>query len=255
MAKRAAEPGPICSASRGLPLLANRRRFALRRKPSVIRKIELDDLMIVIANHKLILTTKGAREHVTFHFGPASQVADIHRTTTAADGTIQHVRLWAVRHESLVSAWPAMSVALVTALKNCARPLSIAQMHRGRVAAVVGLVAREQDIWNITTVRRGRLTFQPEKIAENAWAPSYLEELFSLGEDELFTILRCKDRRKPRIIGVGFALKRRGGHRRLMWIAERSIKNVVRDFGRSLAMLGSAEFGVDLHRSVVPRPS
>jgi hypothetical protein len=217
-----------------------------------VRKIDLDRAILAIARNKLVFTAKGSREHLTVHLGPHSGIFDVHRTTTSSDGSVSRVRLYAIPQTNVAGLCQDLAVPLWNILANGLQALSLDWMQRARVGAVVGLPPLQADVRTATTVRRGRLAVDPKLLLAQVWVPEYLDELFDVDQERLFTLFCCRNPRRPRKIGTGFGYKDRAGRRRLVWLSERHVVDAIRRFDKLLRPAAAKHGTFGLAESAVP---
>jgi hypothetical protein len=183
--------------------------------------------VFVFANNKLVVSSKGAREHITVHFGPASQTLDIHKTSATTGGSAARVTLFAISHANLLAMMQEIAPPLMETLRGVARPLHPAQMVKEQMGAIVGLLPTGDNLAAVTKIHRRKLSVDTAKLAAQSWAPEFLDELYDLGEGEIFTVFTCKFPRKVRKIGFGFPVSYRTGHRRLVWIPDKRVVDAI----------------------------
>ncbi len=210
--------------------------------PCGAKGFDLGEVDLIFANDKFVVTSKAAPHHLTLHFGPDSQVLDIHKTQTAADGSKSHTKLFTISHKDLTSMLQEIAMPAVRALLGVIRPLRPGWMAKKRVGAIVGLIPAESDLPAITKVRRQKLVFDPDKITAQVRAPEFLEELYDLSDGQTFTLFECKNPGRPRRIGFGFKFTDPTGRRRLFWIRERQAVEAFKRIG-ALIETAAAKYG------------
>lgn len=210
--------------------------------PENANGVDLGEGVLVFANNKLVMTSKAAPEHITVHFGPASQTLDIHKTRVTADGSKTHATLYSISHRNLLAMMQELALPLMGILRGVVRPLHPAQMVMEKMGAIVGLLPTGADMAGVTKMHNRKLSVDAGKLAAQAWAPEFLDELYDLREGEIFTIFSCKAPRKIRRIGHGFPITHRTGQRRLVWISDQRLAEA---FARAGALIqrGAAKHG------------
>ncbi len=64
--------------------------------PHGARGIEVEDLVLIFAESKVVFLSKARQEHYTLHAGPRSGVIDVHRTWTDEEGIERHQTIFAI---------------------------------------------------------------------------------------------------------------------------------------------------------------
>jgi len=101
-------------------------------------------------------------------------------------------------------------------------------MARRRVAVVVGLIPDDAEIESVTSVRRGKLTVDPDKLAAHASLPEFLEELYDLRDGASFTLYDCRKPGSPRLLGIGFKYTDSGGWPHLAWFRRAAMADAMK---------------------------
>ena len=195
--------------------------------------VDLGEAALVFAKDKLVVTSKGAREHLTVHFGPNSRVLDIHKTYTG-NGSATHTTLFSLPHANLTAMMQEIALPLMKSLTGIIRPVDPAWMAKQQIGAIVGFLPTSANIAAVTNVRRQKLIIDAGKLAARIWTPEFLEDLYELEDGEIFTLLSCKNRRRPRRIGSGFPIIDRIGRRRLVWIPDQRVGEALKRVGAVL---------------------
>jgi len=191
--------------------------------PQGAKGIDLGDGVLMFAKDKIVLSAKGKPEHITVHFGPHSGVVDVHKTTSAADGSRTHQRLYSIPHGNLAALFEEFAPTGFKFLTRVVRPLDLDTLIRRHLSVVVGLLTTGPELEAVTGVRHQKLVVDAKKLAARARAPEFLEELYDLKDDEFFTVFSVQKRRAPRIVGHGFPLTDSRGDRHLFWVQTRQL--------------------------------
>ncbi len=191
----------------------------------------------MVANDKLVLTLKGAREHVTLHFGPNSKVFDVHRTSIGADGATTHTTLFSMSHANLAAMLQEIALPLWKVLTGIVRPLHLDWMEKRKIWAIVGVLPTGDDLSAVSRVRRRRLIPDSRLLAARLWAPEFLDELYDLDDGQFFALVSTPKNRKPRKLGYGFNVTDWRGRSRLWWIPDQRMSAAI---SRSEALLKDA---------------
>ncbi|MHB8390264.1 MAG: hypothetical protein ACYDBH_11880 [Acidobacteriaceae bacterium] len=199
--------------------------------PHGAKGLYLGEATLMFSGDKLIMSPKGAREHLTVHFGPNSQRLDIHRTTTIADGSTAHTTFFSISHADLTAMLQDIALPLMQTLMGIVHYVDPARMAQQQIGAIIGLFPTGADIATVTHVHHGKLVVDAKKISARIWSPEFLEDLYDLEDGEIFTLLSCKNRRRPRRIGFGFPVIDRIGRRRLVWIPDHRVVEVLNRAG------------------------
>ncbi len=211
--------------------MANSARNRLLRG---VKGVDLGKAVLLFANDKCVLTSKGTLEHFTLHLGPNSKVLDVHRTTIGADGSSTHVTLFSITHANLAAMMQELALPIAAALIGLAHPLSPERMAKRRVGAIVGLLPTGADMCALTRVDRRRLAVDRKKLISRTWAPEFLDELYDLEEGKIFALFWCPRGRRPRKIGYGFPVTDCRRHRRLIWIPDQRVAEAFQLVGNLL---------------------
>lgn len=214
--------------------------------PYGAKGLDLGEAVLVFADDKLVVASKASRHHFTLHFGTHSQVMDIHQTCTAPDGAVTHITLFTISHANLTAMVQEIALPAMHALMGILRPLGPGWMAKRRVGAVVGLVPAESEIPLVMKLHRRKLVVDPEKLAAQAWAPEFLDDLYELPDGQTFTLFSCKKPRNPRMIGFGFKFTEPTGQPRLVWLKNRRMAEVFKHLDTLLQDTG-ARYGT-FHR-------
>lgn len=113
-------------------------------------------------------------------------------------------------------------------------------MVRRRLGGVLGLNPSDADLRRVT--KRGpkrKLVFDREAFAAQVVVPEWIDELYSLDDGELFTLVDWRRTVSPRRVGLGFAVALPNGSTSLRWVKYRDIGRLLHDLKRpflSLAM-------------------
>jgi hypothetical protein len=67
---------------------------AISSLPKNANGFDFGEGVFIFANNKLVVSSKGAREHITVHFGPTSQTLDVHKTSITTGGSTTRVTLF-----------------------------------------------------------------------------------------------------------------------------------------------------------------
>jgi len=202
----------------------------------------LGELVLALARDMLIFTPKGAREHYTLHLGPNSRVIDVHKTTLREDGTEEHLTLFSITHEQLLTMLEALTAPFLELLMSLARPLNPAWMEKRRVGAIVGLLPTGKEIAAVSRVRRRKFAIDPQKLAARAWAPERLNDLYDI-DTKIFTLFLDQRNKAPHKIGYGFAVTDTRSRRRLVWIPDRNVTHAMHR-GSALLQDAAVKYGV-----------
>lgn len=203
--------------------------------PYGAKGFDLGGAVVALGRDKLVVASKTAGHHLTVHFGSHSQVLDIHETCTGEDGSVTHTKLFEISHASLAAMLQEIALPAMRAFAGLLRPLRPGWMAKRRVGAVVGLLPAESEIPLVTRLRHRKLVVDPEKLAAQAWAPEFLDDLYELRDGQAFTLFSCKDPRRPRMIGIGFKFSDPTGRRRLVWISSRRVPEAFKGIHTLLA--------------------
>lgn len=190
-----------------------------------IKGIDLGQALILFAHEKLVISSKapGIREHVTVHFGPASKILDVHQTHTAADGTKTYQTLFEITHAGLERMLKELAGPIVESLMSVARPLTPEYMEKLRLTAIVGPLPTQANLAPAIEVHKRRLTINEKEIAAEYSVPQYIDELYDLGEGEIFILISRANRRNPHRVGFRFPITDDRNRRRLVWFPDRQI--------------------------------
>lgn len=211
--------------------------------PHGAKGVDLGQAVIVVARDKLVLSSKNAQHHFTLHFGTNSQIMDIHRKCTAADGSVSYNTLFSISHDNLKLLLQEIGLPIMNALRGVLRPLGPGWMARRHVGAVVGLVPVESsEIQHVTRLRHKKLVIDQDKIASRAKIPEFLEDLYELPDGETFTLISCKNATRQKMIGVGFKFTTPAGQPRLVWFNNRRLFDEIERLG-ALFQDGAARYG------------
>jgi hypothetical protein len=191
--------------------------------PNGAKGFDLGEAVLAFGKDKIVFSSKGSTEHMTMHLGPHSRVLDVHQTSIHPDGSKSHQTLYSISHANLGKLFQDLSSIAVPALMNLARPLDLDMLIANRIGVVVGLLTTEAEIETVTRVRHQKLVIDPEKLADRAWVPEFLDELYTIGDGEFFTLFSTRRRRAPRVVGHGFGSTGRRGRRELMWLSNRRL--------------------------------
>jgi hypothetical protein len=205
------------------------------RLPHGAKRIDLGDAVVALARDKIVLTRKTATEHFTLHFGPASGVLDVHRTSMAADGSKSHETIFRIRHEDLAIALAEFGPVATKALLKVARRLDLDELVRKRIGVVVGLLTTGADLEIVTSARRGKVAIDPEKLQAFVQVPEDLNELHELEDEKFFTLVSTDE--TSEILGHGFAITESNGRRRLVWLPMQELND---EFERLFPLLWTA---------------
>lgn len=186
------------------------------RFPHGAKRIDLDDAVVALGKDKIVLSHKGANDHVTVHFGPVSGVLDVHKTSIAADGSAKHETMYKIAHSDLVALFTELGPVAMQALMKLTCRLDLDDLVRKRIGVIVGLLTTGVDLDAVTSVRRGRLIIDPEKLENHVHVPEDLNELYGIEDGKFFTLVSTQQ--VPHIVGHGFAITDATGHRQLVWL-------------------------------------
>ena len=194
--------------------------------PHGAKGVDLGEAVFLFADGKLVITAKGSREHLTLHCGAHSGVLDIHKKSTAADGSTKYVTLFTIPHDNLPAMLQEFGFPMLQAQMSALRRLRPGWMAKRRVGVVVGLPLAESEIPAVTKLRRRKLVVDPGRLAARVWAPEYLDDLYDLydlPDGQTFTLSSCREQRNPRMLGFGFKFTDGTGRRRLVWLCKRRV--------------------------------
>lgn len=186
-----------------------------------------DDAVISIARDKVIFTKRGAADHVTVHMGPASGVLDVHRKVVVPGQPDDYQRIYAISHDDLRKLVMELAPRVLEMLTPVAQPLDVGALDARRIGAVVGLLVTPEQMETITSVRRGKLTLDAEKLALRVWIPEFLDDLNRIPVGEFFTLFSTAKRNAPRLLGHGFAVPQRKARQQLMWLPHRRLSSAL----------------------------
>jgi len=204
---------------------------ATQRAP---KGVDLGDLLMLFAKDKLVMSAKGAHDHLTLHFGPKSKVLDLHKTYTTTDGSRSHQTLFKITHENLQRLLEELAVPLLEGLMSTTRPLTPSYMHERRYGAIVGPLPTQANLARAIEVRRRRLTINDEKLAAEYRVPRYIDELYDLADGKIFVLVSYANRGKPRRVGFGFPVTGKRRRPRLIWIPDRLLEKQIDRLGELL---------------------
>lgn len=207
--------------------------------PHGAKGFDLGEAVFLFADGKVVITAKGSPTHLTVHFGAHSGVLDIHKRSTAADGSSQYVTLFTIPRDNLLALLQEFGIPLLQAQMRALRRLRPGWMAKRRVGVVVGISISESqmssEISAITKLRRGRLVVDSERLAEHVRAPEFLEELYDLPDGQTFTLFACRKQRRHQrnhpVLGLGFKFTDPLGRPRLVWLPKRRVGQVFKEVG------------------------
>lgn len=199
--------------------------------PHGAKGFDLGEAAFLFADGKLVITAKGSRDHLTVQFGAHSGVLDIHKKSTAADGSSQYVTLFTIPRDNLLAMLQEFGIPVLRAQMRALRRLRPGWMAKRRVGVVVGLSISESqissEISTITKLRRQKLVVDPERLADRVWVPEFLDDLYDLPDGQTFTLLSCRKQRNHqrnhRVLGFGFKFTDGIGRPRLVWVPKRRV--------------------------------
>jgi hypothetical protein len=186
-----------------------------------------DDAVVLTARDKLIFTRRGAADHLTVHMGPATGVLDLHRKVVVDGQPDDYGRIYAISHDDLPKLLLELAPRLLEMLIHVARPLDVSTLDARRVGAVVGLLVPLDQMEAVTSVQRGKLKLDSEKLTSRVWIPELLEDLYRIPDGEFFTLFSTAKRNAPRLLGHGFADPRRKARRQLLWLPHRRLSGAL----------------------------
>src|SRR5258708_13671276 len=195
--------------------------------PHGAQGLDFGDAVFVVSNDKLVLASKGTREHVTLHLGLNSKVLDVHRTIIFANGTSTHVPIFSITQANLATMMQELALPIADALIGLAQPLDLEWMTKRRIGAIVGLLPTGAGIASVTKVGRRKLIVDERQLIAQAWTPESLDDLYGLAEGEIFTLFSCLRGRRPRKLGYGFPVTDSRRHRRLVWIRDQRVAEAI----------------------------
>lgn len=197
--------------------------------PHGAKGFDLGEAVFLFADGKLVITAKGSRDHLTVHFGTHSGVLDIHKKSTADDGSTKYVRLFTIPRDNLPAMLQEFGIPMLQAQMSALRRLRPGWMAKRRVGVVVGLSLAESEIPAVTKLSRRKLVVDPEKLADRMWAPQFLDDLYDLPDGQTFTLFCCRNQRNHRMLGVGFKFTDGTGRRRLVWLPKRRVSQAFKN--------------------------
>jgi hypothetical protein len=211
--------------------------------PHGAKGFELGEAVFLVADGKLVATTKGSREHLTVDFGVRSGVLDVHKKCTAADGSTKYVTLFTISHANVCALMQEIALPMLEVSTSALRRLRPGWMAKRGVGVVVGLSLTESDsdMATITKLRRRKLVVDQERFTARLWAPEYLEDLYELPDGQTFMVLSRKKQRVRRMLGVGFKFTDGAGPR-LVWLPRRRVGQMFKVVGALLEQ-AAAKYG------------
>ena len=185
--------------------------------PEGVKKLDLGPAIITFLEDKAFIALKGAKEHITVHFGTNSKVLDAHRTRRTKGGHEEHTTLFTIPHDHLAPAAVAMANELLRTLRSIFRPLRIGWMARNHIGAEPGFFPGEEALPFITKIEKKRIMLDESKILDRLGKLEFLDDLYDLPNGQGFSLISFRPRRRPRIIGFGFKRSDAHGRSRLIW--------------------------------------
>ena len=210
--------------------------------PVGVQGLDLGEVVILFRDDKLVLAVKGASEHTTLHFGPSTQVLDIHKTRVEEGGVESHTTIFTIPHSKLAAMIEEIAPAAVNASAGILQPLRPGWMLRNQIEAVVGLIPPESEFLTVMKVRKRKLMVDHEKLIARARAPEFPDELYELPDGHCFTLITCKNPREPRPIGLGFKFTDAARRPRLVWVKNRRAMAAAKRLG-SLLRNAAVKYG------------
>ncbi len=224
--------------------------------PHRARGLALGPAALILARDKLVLSAGDGRAHLTVHFGPHSRVIELHETVTESDGSKTHKRLFTITHANLELLVREIAPGFLKVMSDLLNPLRVGWMARRQVAVVVGLIPDDADIEKVTSVRRGKLIVDPDKLATHASVPEFLEELYDLRDGTSFALFDCRKPGGSRLLGIGFKYTDSVAQPHLTWFRRSAMadamKRLTSQFHEAAARYG--QFHEPLPWSVLGSP-
>lgn len=190
--------------------------------PFGARGIDLGDVVLMLAQNKIVLSPKGADKHWTVHFGGPWGVLVVHETSRAPEGK-KHRTIYSIPHANLGALLAELGPIAMAILNRMVRPLDFDDLARRRITVVTGLLTGAEEIDTVASLQGDKLVLDPEKIAARVRSPEFLDEFNELKDGEFFTLLSARRRGPPRFMGHGFAITYPSGQRALLWLSSRRI--------------------------------
>ena len=156
----------------------------------------------------------------------------------SADSTQpRHTTLFTIKHQDFESMMQELTPAVKAILKDIVRPLRLRWMERRKATAIVGLPPSESTARRLMAKHRGKIGLDQTLVANywrsSLWLPNELEDLYRLGDGELFTVI-VKRGRAFRKLGVGFVVRGRAGQSSLKWISDQRVQLAFAEITRQL---------------------
>jgi hypothetical protein len=197
-------------------------------------KIDAGRFVVSVSGDMLIFAPKGSNRHLTLHFGRKSGEADLHLTVRARGKADRHRRLFAIRHEDLLTAWEELRPTVEQRLARLIRPLTVQQLA-DRHVAVIGAIPTSAELHAVTRLRRSRIFVDQRALADQMSVPDSTDDLIVAGLHQIFALYNRGHR--TRIQGYGFTVVTSSGRFRPVWIPCRELGMFVEEISRTMERL------------------
>lgn len=205
--------------------------------PQGMKKLDLGEAVLAFLGDKITFNPKKSHDHYTFHFGPATKVMDIHRTRRVKGEPEVHETILKIHHEQLPTLLAGMGQEILDAYMSSLRALRIGWMVRHRIGAEPAIFPSEAGWPAVTSVRKGRLHIDEEKVAARMGQLEFLNDLYDLPMGQSFSLISFKNPYRWKVFGFGIRLVGRHGQPKLFWCSYRAIRRRLDELGPKMEAL------------------